>query len=139
MDSASLPDISLEKMNLTDLSGNIVELKVYSNNPLVINYWGTWCKPCIEEFPAFEEAKKQFGGKVNFIMVSDEPLEKLVKFKEKNNYTFTFLKSQDPLHKHGLRSFPTTYFYNEEGELVSRKTGSLSKNEIINSTKKTFK
>jgi len=47
----------------------------------VINFWATWCKPCVEELPAFEKLQSQYGDDVEVILISlddEENLEKLV-------------------------------------------------------------
>ena len=63
------PDISLNQVEVSNLNGTRVELNEYLGKPLVVNYWATWCSPCIKEFPYFDEVKKQLGGSVNFIMI----------------------------------------------------------------------
>lgn len=72
----------------------VPELEKILNNPenklFVINFWATWCPPCIREFPNFEKVSKEFSqSEVKFIMVSldfpSELEEKLIPFIEKNN------------------------------------------------------
>jgi thiol-disulfide isomerase/thioredoxin len=125
------PYIDLKKIHLTDLNGNSVNISEYSDKPFVMNYWATWCGPCVNEFPGYEKAKQQFSGRVNFIMISDEPLEKIKKFKEKNSYTFIFLRSENSLEQFGILYRPLSYFYNARGELISKKVGCLDEEEII--------
>lgn len=84
--------------------------------PLVINYWGTWCVPCIREFPAFDRIKKVWGTKANFIMVSDEGTQLIQSFKDKNPYRFTYLRTLKGFENINVR--PTTFFYNKNGELI---------------------
>jgi thiol-disulfide isomerase/thioredoxin len=132
------PDLSLSQVETQDLNGNIVNLENYIGKPLVVNYWATWCAPCRAEFPEFEKIKQQYGEEVNFIMISDEPIDKITKFSKSNPYTFNYLKSSKDLSSYGINTRPTTYFYNAKGILVAKETASLDAaklNEMIKKVK----
>jgi thiol-disulfide isomerase/thioredoxin len=121
-----------------DLKGNKVNLENYIGKPLVVNYWATWCAPCRGEFPDFEKTKQHYGEEVNFIMISDEPIEKITKFSQSNPYTFTYLKSSKDLSSYGINARPTTYFYNSKGILVAKEMANLDAaklNEMIKKIK----
>ncbi len=124
------PPIELSAITIKDLNGNIVDLSKLSGKPLVINFWGTWCGPCRQELPGFQKVKEKFGGKVNFLMVSDEPVDKIIKFKDANNYTFLFAQLQKPFHDFGITSVPFTYFYDADGRLIYKKKVELSGEEL---------
>jgi thiol-disulfide isomerase/thioredoxin len=47
---------------LRDLSGKRVSLKDYAGKPVVINFWATWCPPCLQEMPIFQELSKQYAS-----------------------------------------------------------------------------
>lgn len=85
------PQINLSGIALKDLNGNIVNLANFAGKPLVVNFWGSWCGPCRQELPGFEKAREKYGNQINLVMVSDEQVDKIVKFKEENNYTFFML------------------------------------------------
>lgn len=130
------PDVSLNEMKLEDLSGKQISMVEMLGKPLVINYWATWCSPCLQEFPEFEKVKKQWESKVTFLMVSDETSQKIQTFKEKMPYSFNYLRGIKGFEKINVR--PTTFIYNKNGELISKHTGSISEgalNEILNKIK----
>jgi len=132
------PDLSLSQMETQDLKGNKVNLENYIGKPLVVNYWATWCAPCRGEFPDFEKTKQHYGEEVNFIMISDEPIEKITQFSQSNPYTFTYLKSSKDLSSYGINARPTTYFYNSKGILVAKEMANLDAaklNEMIKKIK----
>ena len=70
-------DINLAEMDLMDLHNRPVATAQWDGQPVVVNYWATWCVPCIEEFPLFEQAKQHLNNRVVFLMVSDEPAAKI--------------------------------------------------------------
>ena len=74
------PDVSLKQIQVQDLKGENTSLTSYKGKPLVVNYWATWCAPCIKEFPAFSNANEELEAKVTFVMISDESTEKITKF-----------------------------------------------------------
>ena len=124
------PNISLNQVEVSDLNGNKVELNKYLGKPLVVNYWATWCAPCIKEFPYFEDVKQELGDDVNFVMISDESLEKIVKFYESKPYSFDYLRSIKNLSEYGINTRPTTYFYSAQGELITKHTSNLNSESL---------
>ena len=130
------PSIELSAITLKDLSGNIVDLAKLSGKPLVINFWGTWCSPCRQELPGFQKVKEKYRDKVNFVMVSDEAVDKIITFKEANNYTFLFVQLQKNFRDLGITSVPFTYFYDADGRLIYKKKVELSEEELEGLVKK---
>jgi len=60
-----------EKVQQTDFAGLEHLLQQSNDTVYVINFWATWCKPCIEELPAFEQLNREYAGqKVKVILVS---------------------------------------------------------------------
>ncbi len=124
------PDIALNKVKVTDLSGTKVELYEYLGKPLVVNYWATWCIPCVKEFQHFEEVKKELGDDVNFVMISDESSTKINSFSKSTSYSFNYLRSTENLSEYGINARPITYFYNAKGELITKYTSSLNRETL---------
>ncbi|BFO64275.1 TlpA family protein disulfide reductase [Chryseobacterium sp. KCF3-3] len=125
-----IPDTSLN--NLKKLSGKKINSKEFLNKPLIINFWGTYCAPCKESLPYFEELSTKYGDKINIILVSDEDRTVIENFKKINNYNLNFLiddkKSSFPAK---LIIKPMTFFYNKKRKLVSLKIGAISRDELI--------
>lgn len=97
------------------------------NSLLVINYWATWCKPCVEELPIFFEMEEKFKDKnVAFVFVSldfTKQLEKsLVPFLDKHNIKSKVVvldqknanEWMDKIEKDWSGSIPATLFYNSK-------------------------
>lgn len=105
-----------------------VPIAAYAATPVVVNYWATWCRPCLAEFPAFEAARKRSADRVRFVMITDESPQKLRRFMARNpSYGFVFLRTATPLRL-GVR--PVTYFY-ERGLRAPRKlVGTVEEAEL---------
>lgn len=118
------PAIGLTEMGLVDLQNRPVASTRWQGQPVVVNYWATWCGPCIAEFPLFEQAAQRAGKRVVFVMVSDEPAATIHAFTRKHPYRFTFLRVAKPLP--GVNVRPVTYVYNKKKELLQKHSGSVT-------------
>ena len=116
------PVINLSGLVLKDLNGNLINLNKFNGKPLIINYWATWCGPCREEFPIFEKVYKKYGNQINFLMVSAEPIDKIIQYKNSNNYSLQFGQLQKQLNQLAITSIPVTAIYTAEGKLLTTKT-----------------
>ena len=125
------PVVELSSLKLKDLNDNIIDLKTYYGKPTIINFWATWCGPCREEFPNFENTYKEFRSSINFIMVSAEPLNKIIKYKTNNNYTLPFAQVQKQLNALGISSIPITFIYSAEGKILATITTGLSEKQLL--------
>jgi len=126
------PNISLDQIVIQNLKGEKVDMNGFKGQPLIINYWATWCAPCIDEFPYFEEIKEELDGKTTFIMISDQSLETINSFLEKNSSSLTFVKSEKSLSDYQIDVLPITYFFDSNGKLSSKHVGSIDKITLKN-------
>ena len=131
-----VPLIAYPQLDLKDLEGNKINFADFSGKPLIINFWGSWCGPCRQEMPGFEKSKQKYGNAVNFLMVSDEPMPKIIKFKQDNPYSFAYAQSIANFRDLGISSVPATYFYSAGGKLISKKKDPLSEDELNQSIDK---
>ena len=114
------------KTSFVDLYDNNLDLSVYKNGKLVISYWATWCRPCIEEMPSLKRAEKileDYG--YTFLLVSDETISKISTFKNERNFDFNFLKSNKSFETLGVYFMPTTYIFDENGKIIETILGAI--------------
>jgi len=114
-------DREINKVKLKELDGTPVDLSEYDGKTVFINFWATWCKPCIQEMPTIAEAQK-LKGDVVFLLASDEELSQIERFKKRHNYDFHYvhLENTEALK---IPALPTTFIYNPEGKLKFSETG----------------
>lgn len=112
----------LSKVALKDLEGNSVKLEDYAGKTIVLNFWATWCKPCIIEMPSMEEAKASLGDEFVFLLASDESMEKISSFVEKQNIDLPFVRLQNGVQNLQITALPTTWII-RDGEILKEIIG----------------
>ena len=118
------PKLKLETLELTDLAGNKTSLDSFQNKKLFINFFATWCGPCMKELPSVASAKQMLSKEnFQFILISDEPIERLQSFKEKRGADFLIFHSIKPLQQYQIFSIPTSYVLNAKHEVVLKENG----------------
>lgn len=109
---------------ISDLEGNSASLDQYKGQVVFLNVWATWCGPCIQEMPNIKAAQELLTNEdVAFVLVSDEKIETIQRYVNKNDYDFDYFKLNESIKKHGIFSIPQTYILNKEGEVVQAITG----------------
>ena len=138
--SKSLSDLdALQlKTSFIDLYEKNFDLSVYQNGKIVVSYWATWCAPCIKEMPGIkraEEILKEYG--YTFLLISDETVDKISKFKNEWNFDFNFLKSIKSFETLGVYAMPTSYIFDENGQIIETIVGAIEwdSEEMINKLK----
>ena len=118
------PAIKFETLDLTDIEERKISLDSFQNKKLFINFFATWCGPCLRELPSILEAQQKLSKeKIQFILISDEPLGKLIYFNEQTGGQFTVLHSEKSLQQYKIYSIPTSYLLNSGHEIIFKKTG----------------
>lgn len=114
------------KTSFVDLENKKVDLSSFKGKRIIINYWATWCSPCIKEMPALLEAQNILQNhNYIFLLVSNETITRISRFKDDKKYNFNFLKSSGPNEIIGIYSLPTTYIFDEKGKKVETIVGTL--------------
>ena len=126
------------KTSFVDLYENNLDLSVYKKGKIVISYWATWCAPCIKEMPGIkraEEVLEEYG--YTFLLVSDETVSKISEFKNEWNFDFNFLKSSKSFETLGVYAMPTSYIFDENGQIIETIVGAIEwdSEEMINKLK----
>ena len=128
----------------------IKELLKPNGKPLLVNFWATWCAPCVEEFPDLVKIDEEFRGKIDFITVSHDFVEELnagvPKFlSEMNAEMPTYLLTSadentliSSISKDWSGALPFTILYNEKGEAIYTRQGKVNPETLKSEIEKTL-
>ena len=114
------------KTSFVDLNEKEIDLSVFKEGKIVVSYWATWCGPCIKEMPSIKRAEKilaEYG--YTFLLVSDETISKISKFKNEWDFDFNFLRSSKSFETLGVYSMPTSYIFDENGKIIETIVGAI--------------
>ena len=137
--SNNLSDLALlqNKSVIFDLNNNMLEANSLYGKKTIINYWATWCGPCIKEMPEIENAQKKLSKIYNFVLVSDENMDKILDFTTSREFDLNFFKSKKSNEIVGVSSLPTSFVFDEKGKKIKTIIGvtKWDSEEIINQLK----
>lgn len=116
-------DWALKGLNTSDIDFSELEGKV-----VFVNYWATWCPPCIAEMPMLQNLYNDYKNDVAFLFVTTDNKEKIDRFFEDNDYdlpTYHF-GSDPPKELNTTNSIPVTYVIDKSGSIVIEKVGAAN-------------
>jgi thiol-disulfide isomerase/thioredoxin len=121
--------------SLPGLDGDIHSLKDYSGRIVVLNFWATWCPPCLEEMTKLNELYEKYkmnGLEVVGIALDKDSLDLVSPFVKENGIRYTILKGdQQMLSKlKNFKGVPTTLVFDQDGEIRKRFDGSFEVEEL---------
>lgn len=115
--------IIASQIKLTDLEGKEVDLAEFEGKTIFVNFWATWCRPCIQEMPSIAALQKQLAGKnIEFFFASDEEVDRIQKFITSRKMTLNFVRVENP-ESLVIQALPTTFIFDGEGNLVFSEIG----------------
>jgi thiol-disulfide isomerase/thioredoxin len=130
----------------TDAAGKPVDLTTLRGKTLVINFWSTWCPPCVEEMPMFSEAQTAYKDKnVVFVGIAADQADNVKAFLQKNpvNYLIAvggqpaFELSQQLGNRHD--AVPFTVMINAKEGITSRHFGVYTRKDLDSDLAKALK
>jgi len=115
--------IKLDDVRLTDLAGNAIDVTQFKNKTVLINFWATWCKPCLQEMPSLANAQNQLKDEpIVFLFASNETLQRITRFKDKQKFEFNYLHLNN-LEALNIQALPTTFIFDQNGDLKFSEAG----------------
>ena len=107
-------------------AGENIDISAAEGKVVFLNFWATWCPPCIAEMPSIQKLKNKFDSKdVVFVMVDvDNSLQKAEAFLRKQGYNFEVFSQTSSIPESLFKgALPTTVIINKEGEIVFHHEG----------------
>lgn len=123
----SNPPQQTNEVIFTDAKGKLIKLSSLKGKVVFINFWATWCPPCVEEIPSIAQLQQTFknDNRIVFLMVDvDGKLKQSTAFMEKNKYQLVVYAPKNPIPSNFLgNAIPTTVVIGKHGELAARMEG----------------
>ena len=129
----TLVDFDVNLLQFEDLNGSQFSLRDFKGKTLFINYWATWCNPCLAEMPSMVELYNQYKDNqdIVFLYLSKENRNTIIDYLPKDETL-----SQLPLYKiisddelFSTRGIPTTFIVDSAGEVKVKDVGSAIWND----------
>ena len=126
---------------LRDLSGRSVSLKDYAGKPVIVNFWATWCPPCLQEMPWFEGSFRKYAGSSLVILGLSIDLEagsaspqKIAATAKRLGVTYPILLSDGSMKTlYGpVHLLPETFYINRKGVIVEDVWGPADQEKMEN-------
>lgn len=136
------PDGSVLDRELTGWDGQPTTVGAFGDGPIVLNFWASWCVPCVTEMPDFETVHQDLGDEITFLGVDvidrQEDGQRLV-----DQTGITYAVARDPsgslLRAMGGTQMPTTVFIAVDGTVAKVHRGALDESELRNLIHKTLR
>lgn len=117
------PTIKFTELGLTDVNGKPFDFNSLKGKKLVVSMYASWCGNCLQEMRVINKIKNTELSDIEIICITDDPMEKIIQFKETTGYPFTFLKMQKHFPDIGINSIPVTYIVNKDLKVVKEQVG----------------
>lgn len=130
--------VSAPEIVLSDAEGSEIDFSsIRGDKPAVINFWSSKCPPCRSEMPDFEKAYQKYGDTVQFIMINvygalGETETSGKEYIAEEGYTFPvyYDMDQSATITYGINSFPTSYFIDASGNIVTGARGAITESML---------
>jgi len=122
----------LTNLAFSDADGNPVSLADFRGTGVVMNFWATWCAPCVEEMPALDRLDaelKKVGSRVIALNEDRKPYEAAPAFYDANGLTSLDIYADVQMgfaREAGISAYPTTLLINRKGEEIAAVLGSAA-------------
>jgi thiol-disulfide isomerase/thioredoxin len=133
--AADDPVAGLMQLQLPDLNGASHSLAAWKGQPIVVNFWATWCAPCVKEMPELDALQKKYP-QIRFVGIGVDSAANMQKFVEKVQVSYPLwvigAGAIDTLRKLGNPSggLPFTIVFNADGSINRKILGEIQPDDL---------
>jgi peroxiredoxin len=130
----ALPE-TLPQFELMDREGKLRKLGEWKGQPLIVNYWATWCAPCVREIPLLSQLRRERASqKLEVIGIAVDFRDDVLKFADSHALDYPLLIGEEDglaaVSAVGMQpAFPFTLFVDSQQRIVAMKIGELHHDE----------
>lgn len=128
------PGMEAPNFELLNLNDQKISLNDFRGKKVLINFWASWCPPCIEEMPDIQKLHTEYGDEIIILALNiGESKSTAASFMADNNLNFRVLldKDKEIARNYIVRGIPTSYFLDENGVITDRIVGVLNYEKML--------
>lgn len=119
-------------LKFSTFDGDERSLSIFAGRPLIVNFFASWCTPCVKEMPDFERLHGSHGDQLNILGLAVEGARPAQEIVESTGITYSVgLDEYDLLEELGGFAMPTTVFISKEGDLLESHSGVLDYSGLV--------
>ncbi len=113
--------------NITNEQGMPVDPETFQDEVVFLNFWATWCPPCVAELPEIQRIYDAYGDRVKFVLITSQTPTEVNEFLDDKGYDLPVYYGGRTLpEKLTVSSIPTTFIIAKDGSIVSKKIGAVN-------------
>ena len=119
-------------------TGEQFNLQEQRGKPVFLNFWATWCGPCIAEMPDMQKLQKTMGDSIQIVGIDlRESRSQVLRFVTRYGYTWTFIldSTGEVSNTYEVTGIPTSYFLDAKGVIVRKFVGSRDYETFLEATR----
>lgn len=116
----------IQPMEFQNMDGESLTLSRFKGKIVIIDFWQTWCKPCLDGFRGLQKAKEEWPDYIEILAASPDWADnkrKIKRFMKKNPYDFHFIWAGELEEQLSLSSIPYKIILAPDGSLIQSKSG----------------
>ena len=132
-EASEIPKLTKADFNLKliDRDGNVTSLEALKGKVIFMNFWATWCPPCIAEMPSINKLHEEMGDEVAFVMLSfDQDFETAKAYDKRKGYNLPIYAAASNMPAvYDSNALPTTYVIDAQGNIALTHKGMADYND----------